>query len=610
MAMLSLKLKLNPTDEQTNQLDKMFWKWASICSRMSIKKADKEELSPPANSQGIWFSKTQLNQARTDVNDLVSALKKSAEQKKRVLQKLEDSIKEIRDAIENVASRDPNPDKPSNFRIKKWVERTNNLNQKYHTLKYWQERLEQSETRLQKQKQTVETIERGRVHFKPKKITIHQNEFSLNFASSKIILTPFNKSGTGLKQLEVHIITAPIQQSRGSSAKSALYMKTGINSFLVFAINQSLFGFNRAGTALLKARKPEKLIKKDHYLAKKQQTLLKDTKKIEKMLSRNLTDKELEIFKAEQSKLFQDVITYTPSLDYINTLNNIAKELSQADHYFKPNKYIVLVRKPINRYKTKKIKNLQPGDWEYFLQLSYEPFQPTKIDTKSIMGIDRGIKHLLAVAIFNPNEKTFILNRLIANPVLGWKHRARKLRRAIQDLERRTRAATGEHLHENQLKLQLKSIENKVDNLYHNVSAEIVRCAKENKSVIVFESLERTGLKQHGRSKGRRMKALNYFLSNFDYGKIAALIKYKADKEGVPVFDILPAYTSQNCAKCLIETGNLNTSESNYHRSEENSKIGVCKHHGEIDADLNAARTIAVCYVKQLNDPMPFGTRR
>jgi IS605 OrfB family transposase len=610
MAMLSLKLKLNPTDEQTNQLDKMFWKWASICSRMSIKKADKEKLSPRANSEGIWFSKTQLNQARTDVNDLVSALKKSAEQKKRTLQKQENSTKEIRDAIGNIANRDQNPDKPSNFRIKKWVEKTNNLNQKYHTLKYWQARLEQSEKRLQKQKQTVETIERGRVHFKPKKITIHQNEFSLNFANSKIMLTPFNKSGTGLKQLEVRIITAPIQKSSGSSAKSALYMKTGINSFLVFAINQSLFGFNRAGAALLKAKKPEKLIKKDQYLAKKQQALLKDTKKIEKMLNRKLTANELEIFKAEQIKLFQNITTYIRSPEYINTLNNIAAELLTLDHYFKPNKYVVLVRKPINRYKTKKIKNLQAGEWEYFLQLSYEPFQPPTIDTKNIMGIDRGVKHLLAVAIFNPNEKIFTLNRLIANPVLGWKYRGRKLRRALRALERRIRVTTGEHIHENQLKLQLKSIENRVDNLYHNISAEIVRCAKENKAVIVFESLERTGLKQHGRSKGRHMKALNYFLSNFDYGKIAALVKYKADKEGVPVFDILPAYTSQNCAKCLIETGDINAGESNYCRSKENSKIGICQKHGEIDADLNAARTIAVCYDKRLNDPMPFGSRK
>ena len=608
--MLSLKLKLDPTEEQTTQLDSMFWKWASICSRMSIKKADMKELSPPYNTQGIWFSKTQLNQARTDVNDLVSALKKSAEQKKKMLKKQENDIKDIKDAIEDITSRDPNPDKRSNFRIKKWVERTNNLNQKYHTVKYWQKRLEESEKRLQKHKQTVDTIECGRIHFKPKKITIHQNEFLFNFANNKIVLMPFNKSGVGLKQLEVRIITAQTQQSDSSNAKSTKYMKTGINNFLVFAINQSLFGFNRAGAALLKAKRPEKLIKKDQYLTRKQQAFQKDTKKIEKMLRRALTDKELSIFSEEQRKLFQNITDYIPSPEYINTLNNIAAELIVAEHYFKPNKYVILVRKPINRYKTKKMKNLRADEWEYFLQLSYEPFRPSKINTRNIMGIDRGIKHLLAVAIFDPNEKTFFLNRLIDNPILGWKRRIRKLKMAIQSLERRTRATTGEHIHENQLKLRLKRIENRINNLYHNVSAEIVRCAKENNSVIVFESLERTGLKQHGRSKGKRMKALNYFLSNFDYGKIAALVKYKADKEGVPVFEIFPEYTSQNCAKCLIETGNLNMSENNYNRSKENSKIGICKKHGQIDADLNAARTIAVCYDKKLNNPVPFGSRK
>lgn len=610
MSMLSIKLKLNPTIDQANQLDKMFWKWAAICSRMSIKKVENKKLFPPINSDGIWFSKTQLNQAKTDVNDLVLALKKSAEQKKRTLQKQENSAKDIKDAIEDVNNRDPNPNRPSNFRIKKWVNKTNNLKQNYHTLKHWQNRFAELEKKLQKQKKTIEKIEAGKIHFKPKRISIHQNEFFLNFANSKILLTPFNKFGNGVKQLEVSIITAPIQQLTGSSAKSAVYMKEGINNFLVFAINQSLFGFNRGLTALLKAKKPEKLLKKEECLNKKRQAFSNDTKKIEKMLNRKLTENEVNIFKVEQNRLFENIITYIPTLNYINLLNNLAAELIKVNHYFKPNKYILLVRKPINRYKIKNIKNLQADKWEYFLQLSYEPFQPTKMDTKNIMGIDRGIKHLLAIAIFNKDKKLFTFNKLIANPVLGWKRRIRRLKRSIHVLERRTRATTGEHIHENQLKLSLKSIENRVDNLYHNVSVEIVRYAKENNSVIVFENLEKSGLKQHGRSKGKGMKTLNYFLSNFDYGKIGSLVKYKADKEGVPVFDILPDYTSQNCAKCLIETGDINISKDNYTRSKENSKIGFCKKHGEIDADLNAARTIAVFYDKQLGDPMPFGSRK
>ena len=62
-------------------------------------------------------------------------------------------------------------------------------------------------------------------------------------------------------------------------------------------------------------------------------------------------------------------------------------------------------------------------------------------------------------------------------------------------------------------------------------------------------------MKQHGRKKSGRLKGLNYKLSLFDYGKIAKLIKYKAEIEGIPLYQIDPAYTSQNCAKCVLELG-------------------------------------------------------
>jgi IS605 OrfB family transposase len=152
------------------------------------------------------------------------------------------------------------------------------------------------------------------------------------------------------------------------------------------------------------------------------------------------------------------------------------------------------------------------------------------------------------------------------------------------------------------MKKKLRSIENKIDNLLHNISSEIVSLAKERKSVIVMENLQ--GLRQHGRKKNRGMKRLNYFLSLFDYGKIAQLINYKAKMAGVPMYDINPFGTSQNCAKCL-----LNEVKGKYLRDQKNSKIGRCNECGQVDADLNAARTIAVCYHQERNDPQPFGER-
>jgi len=592
-------------------LDSLFWKWASICSRISAGKEIKK-LVPPKDASNIWFSKTQLNQAMTDVRDIRTALKQSIEQKKRNIKRLEKRAKEIKEAINEESKRDINPKRPSNFRIKLWVETTGNLKQKFHTINYWKRGLKDTKKLIEKRKKTLEKIERGRICFKPKRITLHQNEYSLNFGASKLLLNPFyriSRPESTHPPMELTLLCKPLQPIRGSSKKSSEFLKTGILNFLTYTFHARLFGLNRSLTMLLKAKKPEKVSKKQKALKRKRGSFGKSIKNIEKMINRTLSKSERNVFEKEHEIFFSDISNYTPSNKYIATLNKLAIELHASDRYFKPFKYPILIRKPINKYKTKKISRLKPEEYEYFFQISYEPFPKPKIKCKRVMGIDRGIKHLLAVSVFDPSTKRFTYNKLIKNPIFGWKRKLRKLRRSIQKLERKKRATTGEHIHENQLKKRFKSVKNKVENLYHNVSADIVEIAKENKAVIVFENLERQGLKQHARSKGKKLKNLNYFLSNFDYAKIASLIKYKSDKEGISVFDILPAYTSQTCAKCLIENKDHTKIDDLYTR-QKNSKIGICKKHGEIDADLNAARTIAICYARKLNDPQPFGTRK
>ena len=130
-----------------------------------------------------------------------------------------------------------------------------------------------------------------------------------------------------------------------------------------------------------------------------------------------------------------------------------------------------------------------------------------------------------------------------------------------------------------------------------------MKLAEQHRSAIVLEDLQ--SMKQHGRKRSARLKGLNYALSNFDYAKVAQLILYKARRRGIPVFDVTPAGTSQNCARCLLEG-----KEQHYRRGVGgNSKIGRCDTCGQIDADLNAARTIAVSFQKGINHPLPFGTR-
>jgi len=41
-----------------------------------------------------------------------------------------------------------------------------------------------------------------------------------------------------------------------------------------------------------------------------------------------------------------------------------------------------------------------------------------------------------------------------------------------------------------------------------------------------------------------------------------------------------------------------------------NKKVGYCSKHGQVDADLNASRVIALCKYLDINDPILFGEQR
>lgn len=599
--MLALKLKLEPSGEQLEMLDEMFWKWASICNRISLKGVNKEALKPPEGAGGIWFSLTQLNQAKTDVADLRKALKQSGNRMEYELKSKKKRLNEIMEAIRNPAKREQNPARASNFRPKSYAEK-GLLKARYHTLRYWQSEADKLSRLISKKENTLKKIEAGRIFFRPKRISLHSGTFQLNFAGRELLLT---NVVTNPESMRLRVLTAPEQPHRGSSKNSADWLHEGIVQYVAFALHSLMFGMNRAEEALLKAKKPDKVAKKQEKLANKKAKFEVKLGEMQKWLNRKLTNTEREILEKEYNIFFSQLEggknpERTP--EYISFISSISSEIVSRDRPFSPDKYPILLRKPLN--KKKNIRNLKPDEWEYYLQLSYEPIldKQDTFEPETVMGIDRGIKHLLAISILEPSSGKFVFNKLVDNPIAGWRLKQRKLKRSLQHLERRVRAQQNVHLHENQMKKRLRSIENRVDNLLHNVSSEIVSLAKERKSVIVMENLQ--SLRQHGRKKNRWTKALNYFLSLFDYGKIAQLISYKAKRAGVPMYDINAFGTSQNCANCLLtERG------GKYLRDQQNSKIGRCDKCGQIDADLNAARTIAVCYHKRLNDPQPFGER-
>ena len=145
----------------------MFNKWAAICTRMSYRNISKEDLAPKGNSQGIWFNKTQLNQAESDIKDLRRAMQKQSEQKEQELEKIGDRYRVISETIKDNDKKDIDPRKPSNFRPKEYVS-AGLLKTKFHTQNHYQREMESLKRAMIKREKTIEKIKRGNIYFKPK----------------------------------------------------------------------------------------------------------------------------------------------------------------------------------------------------------------------------------------------------------------------------------------------------------------------------------------------------------------------------------------------------------------------------------------------------------
>jgi len=108
----------------------------------------------------------------------------------------------------------------------------------------------------------------------------------------------------------------------------------------------------------------------------------------------------------------------------------------------------------------------------------------------------------------------------------------------------------------------------------HVVSKQIVSYAVTHRRVIAVENLEGVR-KPKSKIKGYVNR------SQWSFYQLMQFIRYKAALRGIPVIEVEPAYTSQNCSRC----GQRNTPDG---------KAYVCEHCGHKDhRDVNAAFNIA-----------------
>jgi len=212
------------------------------------------------------------------------------------------------------------------------------------------------------------------------------------------------------------------------------------------------------------------------------------------------------------------------------------------------------------------------GKWYLFVACEVETPEP--IDVAGVLGVDLGIVNLATDSdgeSFSGQQierrRQWYLMRRQALQKIGTKSAKRRLRQ-LRGRQRRFQKDTN-----------------------HHISKRLVAKAERTKRALVLEDLK--GIRTQARVK-RQQRARH---SNWAFGQLRAFIGYKAEKAGVSVSLVDPAYTSQRCSAC-------GHTERRNRKSQAEFCCVVCNH--QLPADYNAAINIEWAAVNRpmVSDPM------
>jgi IS605 OrfB family transposase len=199
------------------------------------------------------------------------------------------------------------------------------------------------------------------------------------------------------------------------------------------------------------------------------------------------------------------------------------------------------------------------GKWYLFVACEVE--MPEPIDAQGLLGVDLGIVNLATDSdgeAFSGQQverrRQWYATRRQALHKVGTKSAKRHLKR-LAGRQRRFQKDTN-----------------------HQISKRLVAKAERTKRAIVLEDLK--GIRTRARVKGQGQRARH---SNWAFAQLRAFISYKAERVGVRVAAIDPAYTSQRCSAC-------GHTERRNRKNQAEFCCVVCHH--QLPADVNAAINI------------------
>lgn len=225
-------------------------------------------------------------------------------------------------------------------------------------------------------------------------------------------------------------------------------------------------------------------------------------------------------------------------------------------------------------------KGAKGTDYYLFLVMDI-PQEKHVLNKKIVVGVDLGINFPAYVATNITEERKAI----------GDRDHFLKARMAIirrkQSFQRLTGTAGGRGRTKKLEPLERfrEKERNWVHTQNHLFSRDVIKFALQVKAA----TIQMEDLSGYGRDdEGNVEESKKFLLGKWSYYELQSMIKYKAQKAGIKVNFVNPAYTSQTCSEC----GKIQPQARNsVHYICENPE---CKNHGkDIQADYNAAKNIA-----------------
>jgi putative transposase len=211
---------------------------------------------------------------------------------------------------------------------------------------------------------------------------------------------------------------------------------------------------------------------------------------------------------------------------------------------------------------------------EYYLHLAFE-FKPKKIETETIMGIDRGIEAICAYSVLD--KKYDLLESSL--------YEGKTLKELLKSEEKRM-----SELQSHGIIYRLRVRRNWANRIIHEATNIVADIALKYKSQVYVEDLKPIT----DRSKARKRSSFNKILNRSQFQKFLTILEYKLEERGLPkAKKVHPAYTSMTCVECgLIERENRPKFDDNGNPMQDIFKCIGCGH--EDNADKNASRAIAL----------------